>query len=140
MNPAGKLYCADVLTLAVVRAALADEYLIAILHCIEHTHCLHGCAERAFVACHEDGEGGERNGGRYDFADCAEGLTVGYDELGREGEACQCFRQLAFLHGYGDALVIEYVAQYLLLRQDESALGGGAVNRRYEHYDVTGLD
>ena len=57
-NPAGKLYCADVLTLAVVRAALADEYLIAILHCIEYTHCLHCRAERALVARHEDGEGG----------------------------------------------------------------------------------
>ena len=67
-------------------------------------------------------------------------MAVGYNELGREGEACQCFRQFAFLHSYGNTLVVEHVAQYLLLRQYQSALGGGAVNRRYEHYDVAGLN
>lgn len=41
-NPAGKLYCADVLTLAVVCAALADEHLITVLERIEHTHSLYG--------------------------------------------------------------------------------------------------
>ena len=138
-HPAWQLHCADVLALAVVRAALADENLVAVLDAVERAYSLDCVLQAALIACHKDREGGQRNRRRHNLADLGEGLTVRHNEARREGELRQRHRQLTFLHDNADALVIEYVAQHLLLRQNQAALRRSAVNRRHEDNRVAGL-
>ncbi len=121
-----------------VGAALADENCILIGNCIESAHSLDGVLQAALVACHEDRKGCEWNAWRHNGADGSKGLAVGHYKAWRHCQACERHGQLAFLHYNGNALIIQNIAQHLLLWQDEPALGSSTIYGGDKDNDVVG--
>ena len=72
---------ADIVALTMVRAAFGNEYDIAVRKARESGDAVYGLRKKAFVTCHKDGEGGQRDGLGYERSRFFEDLAVADNEI-----------------------------------------------------------
>ena len=82
-HPAGYLHRADVVALAVVRAAFGDQDMVAVLELGKGLRPGGQCGKLAFIPGEENGKGGKWNCGRYQGGDLSKGLGIGDNETRR---------------------------------------------------------
>ena len=131
-EPPRQLYGADIVALAVVGAALRDENRVAVAQVLDRRSALDCGLEKSLVPRHQYRERGQRHVVGNDVFDLAENLTVGNDERGLFAESGKCFGKLRVARYYRRRARIEQVADSLLLRQNQPALGSRLVNRNDE--------
>ena len=145
-DPGGELDRADIAALPVMRTSLGDQDEIAVLKRIDLAGALHRFVQKAFVAGHQNGEGGHGNLVRHNLGHFAKNLTVGNDEARfgvsvavRPGQSVQCFRKSVLLDTDRNRVRVQEPADHHLLGQNEPSLGRRLVDRDHEEHDFRGV-
>ena len=135
-QPARDLHGADVVRLPVVRAAFRHQNTVAVFQSFDRPRAAHERLKVALVACEEDRKRGERHIARRIGRDFREDLRVRDDEARLFSAAGERLAQFKLLGDDRDGVGLENVADGLLLRQDEPALGRRLVDGRDQHDEI----
>ncbi len=119
-----------------VRAALGDEDLVAVLQGGELCSAGNQRLQLALVAGKEDGKRGKRNFVGHKARDPAKGLRVCDHHGGGSAKRAKRARKLLHLAADDRAVRVEHVADGLLLGQNEPALGRRLVDGDHKHHHV----
>ena len=137
-QPPGDFHRADVLALAVVGAALGDEHPVPVLQPVDGGHAPDSILQKALIAGHQNGEGGQGDVLWGVPVHLGKGLAVGDDHAGLDRQLFQSGGQGVFLHHNGGAVRVQHVPDGLLLGQNQPALGRGTVNGGDKDHQVPG--
>ena len=135
-QPTRNLHSADILTLSVVGAALANQDFIPILQCFYGCYALHGTFQKSFIPRHENGKGCQWNVQRCILADLGKCLTVRNDH-GRL--FCQTFQggfQCVFLRYHRNGIRFQQIPNGLLLGQNEPSFRSRTVDGCHQHHQI----
>ena len=139
LQPAGDLYRADVLALAVMGAAFGDQHPVAGPQPVQGGDAAHGRVQKALIAGHEDGKRSKRDIRRRGLGHRAEGLGIGDDHGRPVLQGGQRRGEPVLLHHQGGGARLQHVADHLLRGQDEPSFRGGGVDGRDQDHGLAPL-
>ena len=116
--------------------ALTDQHLVAVAQLLQRVRAADQTVQIALEAREQDRERRHRDARGRMLRDPLERLRIRDHERGSMLQPAECRLQLRILTADHGAVVVEQLAQRLLLRQDDPALGRGFVDRDDQHDGV----
>lgn len=128
-DPARKLHCSNVITLPVMGAAFTDENFVTIFQLVQHLCAFDLKLQISFVSGKQDGKRGQWNIFRCIDRHFGKCLAVGDDKAWLFAKRRKCFLQFCVTGYNRDCTSLQYIADGLLLREDQTSFWGGRVDR-----------
>ena len=123
-----------------MRAGFTDKHAVARAQTGDSRGPSGQCDEIALETGHEDGKGGQGNGGRGLLDHTAHHLGITDHEVRRRGQTGQGGRKFPVRDYHAQTARVEQVADGLHLRQDKASLGCACINGDDKQNETAGRD